>query len=234
MWDAATGTLLRRYRDGEAAIPAYAEDFACLVFGLLELFQADGDPEWLDWALALQRRQDELFWDGAGGGWFSTTGADPSVLMRLKEDYDGAEPASSSVSLANLLTISHLVADAGLDGRIRAAFSAFALRLSQFGHAAPFMLSALSAWHAGLSQVVVATGDDDPSPLFDVLATTYRPFAIVIRRPRALDTSRWRERLPLVAAMAPLDGRTTAYVCRDFACQQPVTSPGELRRQLDA
>ena len=106
--------------------------------------------------------------------------------------------------------------------------------LTQFGHAAPFMLSALSAWHAGLSQVVIAEGDGDPSPLFDVLATTYRPFAIVIRRPRAFETDRWRERLPFVAAMPPLDGRTTAYVCRDFACQQPVTTPGDLRRQLNA
>ena len=56
MWDPATGRLLRRYRDGEAAIDAYAEDYACLIFGLLELFQADGDPAWLEWAIELQRR----------------------------------------------------------------------------------------------------------------------------------------------------------------------------------
>ena len=83
---------MRRFRDGEAAIDAYAEDYAYLVWGLLELFQADGDPEWLEWALALQARQDERFWDEAEGGWFSTTGEDASVLLRMKEDYDGAEP----------------------------------------------------------------------------------------------------------------------------------------------
>ena len=95
-----TETLLRRYRQGEAGVEAYAEDYAYLIFGLLELFQADGDPAWLEWALTLQRRQDELFWDPADGGWFSTTGQDPSVLLRLKEEYDGAEPAATSVGRA--------------------------------------------------------------------------------------------------------------------------------------
>src|SRR5205807_209360 len=76
MWNDATGVLLRRYRDGQAAIEAYAEDYAFLVFGILELFQADPDPSWLAWAIELQRRQDELFWDAGGAGWFSTTGRD--------------------------------------------------------------------------------------------------------------------------------------------------------------
>jgi uncharacterized protein YyaL (SSP411 family) len=108
LWDAGTRTLLRRYRQGESGIHGYAEDYAYLTFGLLELFQADGDPAWLEWAIALQRRQDELFWDNQEGGWFSTTGDDPSVLLRMKEEYDGAEPAASSVSVLNLLILAHL------------------------------------------------------------------------------------------------------------------------------
>ncbi len=111
MWNAraehAAAPLSRRPRRDRR----YAEDYAYLIFGLLELFQADADPQWLEWAIALQRRQDELFWDEADGGWFSTTGRDPSVLLRMKEDYDGAEPTASSVSVMNLLTLSHLVDD---------------------------------------------------------------------------------------------------------------------------
>ena len=109
LWNADTGTLMRRYRKGDAAVEGYAEDYAYLIFGLLELFQADGDPTWLEWAVALQRQQDARFWDAEGGGWYSTTGNDPSVLLRLKEDYDGAEPAASSVSVLNLLVLSHLI-----------------------------------------------------------------------------------------------------------------------------
>ncbi|MGE0702836.1 MAG: thioredoxin domain-containing protein, partial [Vicinamibacterales bacterium] len=108
MWDRDSKTLLRRYRQGHAEIDAYAEDFAFLIAGVLELFQADPDPRWLEWVLALQRRQDELFWDQVDGGWFSTTGRDPSGLLRLKEDYDGAVPTATSVSVQNLLVLSLL------------------------------------------------------------------------------------------------------------------------------
>ena len=96
LWNAGTGTLLRRYRNGDAGVAGYAEDYAYLIFGLLELFQADGDPAWLEWAVTLQTQQNARFWDATEGGWFSTTGDDPSVLLRLKEDYDGAEPSASS------------------------------------------------------------------------------------------------------------------------------------------
>jgi uncharacterized protein YyaL (SSP411 family) len=108
LWDPDTRTLRRRYRQGESGIEGYAEDYAYLIFGLLELFQADGDPAWLEWGIELQQRQDELFWDAEEGGWFSTTGRDASVLLRMKEDYDGAEPAASSVSLLNILVLAHL------------------------------------------------------------------------------------------------------------------------------
>ena len=93
-----TERSLRRWREGDASIDGYAEDYASLIWGLLELFQADGDPAWLTWARELQAQQDARFWDEQEGGWFSTTGRDPSVLLRLKEDYDGAEPSASSVA----------------------------------------------------------------------------------------------------------------------------------------
>ncbi|HEX7941345.1 MAG TPA: thioredoxin domain-containing protein, partial [Gemmatimonadaceae bacterium] len=118
LWNDETGRLLRRYRDGHAEIDGYAEDYAYLIFGLLELFQADPDPEWLEWAVTLQRTQDALFWDEDSGGWFSTTGQDPTVLLRMKEDYDGAEPAASSVAVGNLLRLVHLAPDATAAERI--------------------------------------------------------------------------------------------------------------------
>ena len=139
MWRADSRTLLRRYRGGHAEIDAYAEDYAYLIFGLLELFQADADPIWLEWAIALQQRQDELFWDDAAGGWFSTTGQDPSVLLRMKEDYDGAEPTPSSVSVLNLLLLSHLVENPVWPDRIERTLRYFATRLEQAGRAVPMV-----------------------------------------------------------------------------------------------
>ena len=104
----------RRYRNGEAGIEAFCEDYAYLVWGLIELFQATGRVAWLEWALELTEVQAELFWDAQDGGWFSTTGTDASVLLRVKEDYDGAEPAAASVTVRNLITLGHLVGDAAL------------------------------------------------------------------------------------------------------------------------
>ena len=133
----------------------YAEDYAYLIFGLLELFQADGDPAVAGVGADAAARQDELFWDPIDGGWFSTTGKDASVLLRLKEDYDGAEPAASSVSVLNLLTLSHLTRELTPE-KIEQHARRTLLRVSaQSGRAVPMMLAALSTYHAGMPQVVI-------------------------------------------------------------------------------
>ena len=232
LWDGGSQTLLRRYRQGQASVEGYAEDYAYLIFGLLELFQADGDAGWLEWALTLQDRQDALFWDPVDGGWFSTTGSDPSVLLRLREDYDGAEPAASSVSVLNLLRLSHLVAgdrSPGYDEKIERTFAAFASRAGQMGRSVPMMLSALSTYHAGLVQVVIV--EDEAAYLSDILRRTYLPMSIVIPVRREHRNALGRL-LPWIEPMRARDGRPTAYVCRDFACQTPTTEADEFARQL--
>ena len=113
MWRAADGTLLRRYRDGDAAIDGYAEDYAYLIWGLLELFQATAIPRGSTGRASCRRSRTSGSGTTKDGGWFSTTGGDPSVLLRLKEDYDGAEPSASSVSVLNLLTLAHLAGRCG-------------------------------------------------------------------------------------------------------------------------
>jgi uncharacterized protein YyaL (SSP411 family) len=231
MWNAGNRTLLRRYRDGVAEIEAYAEDYAYLINGLLELFQADPVPMWLEWAIALQRQQDHLFWDNDAGGWFSTTGRDPSVLLRMKEDYDGAEPTASSVSVLNLLVLSHLVSDADWTERIDRTLRLFGTRLEQMGRGVPMMAAALATRLTGVQQIVVATADGADGTLERAIALSYLPFAIQLRvtpeSQRALAAS-----LPFVEAMRPVDGATAAYICRDFSCRQPVTTVDALQQEL--
>ncbi len=229
MWNGDTRRLLRRFRDDAAEIDAYAEDYAYLIAGLLELFQADPQPMWLEWTIALQRTQDDLFWDDVSGGWFSTTGRDPSVLLRLKEDYDGAEPTASSVSVMNLLTLSHLAPDDASTDRIERTLRLFASRLEQMGRGVPMMAAALSTYVAGMQQIVVVEGEGDA--LDRAIAWLYLPFAIQLRvtreSQRALAAS-----LPFVAAMQPVDGQAAAYVCRNFTCRQPVTTIEALQQEL--
>ena len=234
LWDAGTGSLRRRYRGGDAAIDGYAEDYACLIFGLLELFQADGDPEWLEWAEALQARQDELFWDAGQAGWFSTTGRDASVLLRLKEEYDGAEPAAGSVSVSNLITIGHLVGDAGALEKAERTLARFGPRIGSAARVIPMMLAGLSAWHADHTQIVIAGAPDSAGTqaLAEVVARRYLPFAAVVPLPEGAARARLATRLPYVASMAERDGRAAAYVCRAFVCQEPVSDPLRLDAAL--
>jgi uncharacterized protein YyaL (SSP411 family) len=234
MWRADDQVLLRRFRDGEAAIEGYAEDYACLIFGLLELVQADGDPVWLDWALTLQSRQDALFWDPEQGGWFSTTGADPTVLLRLKEDYDGAEPAPSSVSVQNLLTIAHLVGSADALSKAERTLGRYGSRAGAAARVIPMMLAALAAWHAPHLQVVIV-GDESAAgtlALRSEVASHYLPFGLLVPvQPGARQESLARH-LPFIGGMICRGGQATAYVCRDFACREPVTTREDLAVQL--
>jgi uncharacterized protein YyaL (SSP411 family) len=238
LWNEESGVLLRRYRQGEAGVDGYAEDYAYLIFGLLELFQADGDSRWLEWAATLQRQQDALFWDPAEGGWFSTTGKDESVLLRLKEDYDGAEPAASSIGVINLLTLAHLSPESkanGLDprGQTELTLGNFSGRAAQSGRTVPMMLAALSTYHAGMPQVVIV-GDRasvDTQALLDVVRRRYMPTAIIVPvDPGARDGI--DRHLPWMAPMKEKESRATAYLCRDFTCQAPTNHPEELNRLM--
>jgi uncharacterized protein YyaL (SSP411 family) len=226
MWDPAAKRLLRRYRQGDAAIDGYAEDYAFLIFGLLELFQASGDAAWLAWARELQARQDELFWDEAGGGWFSTTGQDPTVLLRMKEDYDGAEPSPSSVSALNLLALAHITGETSYSERAAEAIASFGPRLIQLGRAVPLMASALSTALSGGEQIVVVgrPGAADTTALWQAAHRAFRPFAISVLVDPAQQAA-VAAHMPWVAAMKMIDGKATAYVCRNFACDAPFTDP---------
>jgi uncharacterized protein YyaL (SSP411 family) len=237
LWNASSKRLLRRFREGEAAIDGYAEDYAYLIFGVLELFQADGDPAWLEWAIALQERQDQLFWDEAGGAWFSTDGSDPTVLLRLKEEYDGAEPAPSSVAVLNLLALSQLVSDGTpMLARAERTLSRFGPRIGAAARVVPMMLAGLSAWYADRTEVVIVgpRSREDTQALQSVLSARYRPFAVVV--PVDPDARESHERvasvMPGASTMSMQGGRATAYVCRAFVCKEPVTDPVGLAAQL--
>jgi len=229
LWNPQSRTLLRRYRDGEAAIDGYAEDYAYLIWGLLELFQATGSPHWLEWAIALQKRQDELFWDAADGAWFSTTGQDPTVLLRLKEDYDGAEPAASSVAALNVLTLAHLTRGDQYREKAERTLARYGTRVGAAARVVPMMLCALSTWHAPAMQVVVV--GRRAHALENEIASHFLPFAVHIPVDPDRTQTALRNLLPFVDGMKAPDGGAV-YVCRDFTCHQPVGTPEALRKEL--
>nr|MBA3543779.1 thioredoxin domain-containing protein [Chthoniobacterales bacterium] len=108
LYDEKTHTLTRSYRGGPSAVGGFAEDYAFFIQGLLDLYEASFDVKWLQLAEQLQEAQDRLFWDERNGGYFTSTGDDPSILIRLKEDNDNAEPAPSSIAARNLLRLAQI------------------------------------------------------------------------------------------------------------------------------
>ena len=234
MWDPSRGVLKRRYREGDTAIDGYAEDYAYLIFGLIELFQAAGRPHWLEWARALQKRQDEQFWDAQNGGWFNTTGADPSVILRMKEDYDGAEPSPSSISVLNLLMIAHLTNEADLFDRVDRTLKMFGEQIGKVSRAVPMMMAALSTYHGRIAQVVIVgpSSAESTRQLMREAASKYDPFSVIVPVDPVETQSALTRLLPFIGAMSMRDNRATAYVCHDFTCDAPVTDPAGLSERL--
>jgi uncharacterized protein YyaL (SSP411 family) len=234
MWDATRQVLRRRYREGDAAIDGYAEDYAYVIAGLLELFQEGGHPQWLEFARTLQRRQDEQFWDAEHGGWFNTTGSDPSVILRMKEDYDGAEPSPSSVSVLNLLMLAHLTNEGELFDRIDRTLKMFGPRIGEVARAVPMMMAALSTYHAHVAQVVIVgvPGEQSTEDLMREATAKYDPFSVIVPVQPGPVQAHLARMLPFIEAMEMRGGRATAYVCHGFTCDAPVTDAAGLAERL--
>src|SRR5206468_5436979 len=103
LYDEKSKLLYRNFREGRSDIEGFADDYAFVVEGLLDLYEASFNVEWLKFAIQLQETQDRLFIDEKNGGYFSTSGKDESVFLRMKDDNDGAEPAAGSIAALNLL-----------------------------------------------------------------------------------------------------------------------------------
>ena len=216
------------------AAEGFAEDYAYLIQGLLDLYEATFDLGWLQWAERLQVTMDERFWDEARGGYFNSAAGDPSIVLRLKEDYDGAEPAPSSVAAMNLLRLAAMLNHDALAQRGRRAVEAFHAQWSGTPQALPAMLCAL-ALALEPSRQVVLVGDparEDFQALGAVLHERLGPRRSVLAITGESDRVWWTQRAPWVADMKAIDGKSTAYLCEHFTCQAPVTQPEELRRLL--
>ena len=139
----AGATLRRSYRDGVGKVAGFADDHAFLIQGCLDLHEAGGGMEWLAYAAELQARQEALFADPDNGGYFSARADDPWILLRMKEDYDGAEPSPNSISALNLLRLARMTGDESLRRRAEKTVAAFQTQLDRMPQAMPQMLVAV-------------------------------------------------------------------------------------------
>ena len=176
-----TGVLQRRYRDGEAAIPGFLDDYAFFTQALLDLYEAQFDTPDLELALRLTEKQRELFEDKAEGGFFSTAGG-ADLVMRMKDDYDGAEPSGNGIAMLNLLRLAQMTDRADLRESADKALRAFAPRIMAAPVATPQMLVAYGFSLSKPKQVILV-GDPaaaDTRAMLDVLHGRFLPNRIVM------------------------------------------------------
>ena len=234
LYDDSHKTLFRNYRGGRSEVEGFADDYAFVIQGLLDLYEASFDVGWLRFAIELQETQDRLFLDDKSGGYFSTGGRDKSVVLRMKDDNDSAEPAASSVAALNLLRLAQFRDDKQMEERAKKTISAFSATLARFPSAMPQMLVALDFSLNKPRQIVVAGKPDAPETKA-LLAQVHRlflPNKILLLADGAEGQKYLGEKNAAIRAMSMVDGKSAAYVCENFTCKAPVTDPAELRKLL--
>jgi len=235
LFDASSGELLRSYREGPSTIRGFAADYAFLISGLLDLYEADFDLAWLRWARQLQDTLDLHFWDQARGGYFSTSDRDPAILLRLKEDYDGAEPTPNSVAVINLWRFGQLYHNDVFLGHARHAVAALSSRLEAQPFAMPLMLVGASLLDTAPIHLILHSPGPTHPRLAALLAEVRRrhlPQMVVILIADAASRDYLAPRHVVIENLPAQVDEPTAYLCENFTCQLPVTKPEDLRTLL--
>ena len=224
------GLLLRTWKDGEAKLNGYLEDYASLIDGLISLYEATGELDWIENAIGLADKMIEEFWDDEAGGFFFTGKNHEQLIVRSKEWLDNATPSGNSLAALALLKLNGLTANADYQRRAITIFRLVADQVRRYPSAFGLALQALDFYLSSPLEVAIVGQDDSRfSELQAALNDTYLPNRVI-----ALcrsDQERAAGLLPLLQGRTSVD-EATAYVCRSHTCQNPVSSPDDLRQQL--
>ena len=223
LFDTKKGTLMRRYRKGDSAIDGYVDDYAYFIQALLDFYEASFDIDYLEWAVALQNKQNELFWDEVVGGYYNTSGQDDSVLFRQKEGYDGAEPSPNSISVMNLQRLAQMTGNETFKQHADKTLAAFSKSLKQAPHGMPQMLAAFDFHLDKPMQIIIAgkPGATDTRSMLTAVHNRFLPNKIVLLADGAEGQKTLGGYVPFFSDIVMIDGKATAYICENYACKLP-------------
>jgi uncharacterized protein YyaL (SSP411 family) len=228
-----SGELQRSALDGQASGEAYLDDYAAMIGGLLDLYEATFDPRWLRAAIGYERVVEQRFRDTVNGAYFLSAADAEPLLARSKPDYDGGEPSANSIMLLDLLRLHELTGDDRYRERAAALLRAFATNLNQQPDALPAMLGGLDFWLDRPKEIVIAVPNNagEAAPLLERLRGVYVPNRVVTVVSEE-DRSALAQLAPIVADKVARGGRPTAYVCEQRSCELPTADPDVFARQL--
>ncbi|MBP6673294.1 MAG: thioredoxin domain-containing protein, partial [Bacteroidetes bacterium] len=233
VYDRSRKILSRRYRNGEVKFEGHLDDHSFLIAGLIELYQSSFDIRWLAWAEELMGRTITLFWDSAEGGFYDTSGKDSSILVRMKEAYDGAEPTGNSMAALSLLCLYHLTNERSLREYAEKTMKYFCTLLEQSPQIMPQMMAVVEGFIVPPVHLVIA--GDGPVQRSEMMKTANGLFSPDLMFVQLNERSRkfFTERFPMMTAMNTPEGKLTAYYCSNFTCQFPTTDPRQLLEQMN-
>ena len=224
------GRLLHRYRDGHAGITANVDDYAFLIWGLIELYEATFDAHYLETALKMNEEMLKHFWDDKSGGLFFTPDDGETLIVRKKEIYDGAVPSGNAVAMLNLLRLARFTAHSHLEERATQIGRAFSKAVNQFPSGYTQFLVAVD-FGIGPSYEVVIVGKSegkDTREMLRALRSRFIPNKVTVFRPTEIESPPIDSLAEYVKYQVSLDGKATAYVCMNFACQEPTTEVDKM------
>ena len=228
------GRLYHRFREGEVAVQAFLDDYAFLIWGLIELYETTFEIRYLQTALRLNNDLLRHFWDEENGGFYFTADDAENILIRKKELYDGAVPSGNSVAMLNLIRLSKMTANPEFEKKAVQIGKAFSRSISQAPAAYTLLMAALD-FEIGPSNEVVIVGDLHSGDTKNLLATLRREFIpnkVVILRPSE-ESPEIIQLAEYARDMLRKEGKATAYVCRNYTCRLPTTDAGKMREMLD-
>jgi uncharacterized protein YyaL (SSP411 family) len=230
------GRLLHRYREGEAAVPGMLDDYAFIIWGLLELYEANFDAETLKTALELADNTINHFYDEKDGGFFFTADDGEEILFRQKDSYDGAIPSGNSVIMLDLLRLSRITGRSDLEQKAIGVSRAFARNIGQIPSAYSQLMVALEFLAGPQFEIVIAgkPGAKDTHEMLDALRRAFLPNRVLLFRPQGAGSGAIAAIAPYTKGMKAEGGRATAYVCRNFTCAKPVRTVDEMVGLLEA
>ncbi len=222
----AGGTLFHRWRDGQRDNTQLLESYAFLLSGLINLYEATLKSEHLDFAIELTESMVARFYDKEHGGFWQSTGDAKDLILRVKDDYDGAEPSGNSVAAMSLLRLAAITERKDFREAADKTIQLFADRLQQMPQAVPFMLGAFDFAFEEPRRAVIVGDVLNPAgkSLLRAAHSVYQPNRVVLSNAGAVES--------FAKTLQPKDGRPTAYVCTGTACQAPTHDAEVLRKSL--
>jgi uncharacterized protein YyaL (SSP411 family) len=229
------GRLLHRYRDGQAGVQANLDDYAFLVWGLIELYEAIFNVKYLKVALELTGDMLRHFWDEDGGGLYLTPDDGESLLVRKKEIYDGAIPSGNSVAMLNLLRLGRMTATSDLEEKAARIGSAFSGSVKQLPSAHTQLMVALDFGIGPCYEVVIAgkLQAGDTKAMVRALRAHFLPNKVVLLNPGELESSEIAKLAEFTKNQSSIGGRATAYVCMNHNCKLPTTDINKMLELLN-